>query len=111
MFALAFLMYGPCMVKFRPDKEYRSMPLVIGFGLVALFIWIAENIGTFAKAWSYPGQTSEWAMVSLNKLGAWYLLMIISFVLVAAVHSPNWRTARRLLPLKGEKQTDPNREG
>jgi len=25
-------------------------------------------------------------MVSLSKLGSWYLLMIISFVLVASVH-------------------------
>jgi len=64
------------------------MPLAIGFGLVATFIWIAENIATFAKAWTYPGQAAEWTLVSPHKLGAWYLLMIISFVLVAAIHSP-----------------------
>ena len=62
------------------------MPLVIGFLLVALFIWFAENIGTFARAWSYPGQEHVWQPVSLSKLGSWYLLMIISFVLVALVH-------------------------
>lgn len=102
LFVISFLMYGTCMVKFRADQVYRSMPLAIGFGLVAAFIWIAENIGTFAKAWSYPGQSSEWSMVSLQKLGAWYLLMIISFVLVAAIHSPKRASARRLLPLTGE---------
>ena len=30
----------------------------------------------------------DWEMVSLGKLGAWYLLMIISFVLVTIVHRP-----------------------
>lgn len=102
LFVIAFLMYGTCMVRFRPDLNYRSMPLAIGFGLVATFIWIAENIATFARAWTYPGQAAEWSMVSLNKLGAWYLLMIISFVLVAAVHSPLQRSAQGLLPQRGE---------
>jgi uncharacterized membrane protein YoaT (DUF817 family) len=29
---------------------------------------------------------TDWRPVSLHKLGSWYLLMIISFVLVAGVH-------------------------
>ena len=58
------------------------MPLLLGLVLVALFIWFAENIGTFARAWSYPGQEHQWKMVSLAKLGSWFLLMQISFVLV-----------------------------
>ena len=32
------------------------MPLLLGFTLVALFIWFAENIGTFTAAWIYPHQ-------------------------------------------------------
>ena len=80
------MVYGPSMVWFRADEAHRPMPLVIGFGLVAIFIWFAENLGTFARAWAYPGQEHGWQMVSLSKLGSWYLLMIISFVLVAAVH-------------------------
>ena len=102
LFVISVLMYGPCIVRFRPDRAYRSMPLAIGFVLVATFIWFAENIGTFARAWAYPGQGAEWTPVSLHKLGAWYLLMIISFVLVACVHSPSRRAARRLLPQRGE---------
>ena len=70
------------------------MPLLVGWLLVALFIWLAENAGTFSKAWLYPSQKHGWAMVSPAKLGAWYLLMYISFVLVAAVHRP----AERLAP-------------
>ncbi|MFN7056733.1 DUF817 domain-containing protein [Hyphomonas sp.] len=86
LFAATVLLYGRCLVWFRPDAAHRPMPLVIGFLLVALFIWFAENIGTFARAWAYPGQEHGWQMVSLSKLGSWYLLMIISFVLVATVH-------------------------
>ena len=83
---MSVLIYGPSVIWFRPDQKHRPMPLVIGLLLVAMFIWFAENIATFARAWSYPGQEVEWHMVSLQKLGAWYLLMIISFVLVAFVH-------------------------
>ena len=86
LFALTLLIYGRCFVYYRPDQAERSMPLVIGFGLVALFIWFAENIGTFARAWSYPGQDVVWEPVSIQKFGSWYLLMIISFVLVAWIH-------------------------
>ena len=64
------------------------MPLVVGLFLVALFIWLAENIGTFSHAWIYPSQHQGWSAVSPAKLGAWYLLMLISFVMVASVHRP-----------------------
>ena len=66
--------------------------------LVALFIWLAENLATFARAWTYPHQAEGWQLVPLTKLGAWYLLMYISFVLVAAVHRPRGVTARRPAP-------------
>ncbi|MDG1416336.1 MAG: DUF817 domain-containing protein [Maricaulis sp.] len=85
LFAATVLLYGTSVVWFRPDQAHRPLPLVIGLLLVAGFIWFAENIATFARAWTYPGQEVSWHMVSLAKLGSWYLLMIISFVLVAAV--------------------------
>ena len=62
--------------------------VLIGFFLVATFIWFAENIGTWSRAWLYPGQEAGWTPVSIHKLGAWYLLMITSFVLVTLVHWP-----------------------
>ena len=86
LFAVIAVMYLRTMLWFRPDEVHRPMPLLVGFFLVALFIWFAENLGTFARAWAYPGQEGAWRMVSLSKLGSWYLLMIISFVLVATVH-------------------------
>jgi len=86
LFAASLVIYGPCVIRFRPDRRHLWMPLVVGLLLVALFIWFAENIGTYARAWTYPGQHEAWTPVSLAKLGSWYLLMLISFVLVAALH-------------------------
>ena len=75
---------------------------MLGWLLVALFIWFAENIGTFAHAWTYPGQAHGWAPVPPTKLGAWYLLMYISFVLVAAVHGERGtHAAGRLVGQRG----------
>lgn len=89
LFVIAALLYGPSIIQFRPDLKHRWMPLLLGLFLVALFIWFAENIATFARAWTYPSQDSEWHMVSFDKFGSWFLLMIISFVLVAAVQRPS----------------------
>jgi len=88
LFAATVLLFGRGWFWFTTDRRRRAMPLLLGYGLVALFIWLAENLGTFARAWVYPGQEAGWEMVSLNKLGAWFLLMIISVVLVSIVHRP-----------------------
>lgn len=85
LFAATALLFWKTRVYFRNWRVHRWMPLLVGFLLVALFIWFAENIGTFANAWRYPGQEKSWHMVSLAKMGSWYLLMIISFVLVSLV--------------------------
>jgi uncharacterized membrane protein YoaT (DUF817 family) len=85
LFAATSVIFWRTRVHFRNWRVHRWMPLLIGFGLVALFIWFAENIATFANAWNYPGQEDEWRMVSLTKYGSWYLLMLISFVLVTLV--------------------------
>lgn len=85
LFAATAAIFWRTRVHFRNWRAHRWMPLLVGFGLVALFIWFAENIATFANAWNYPGQEKEWHMVSLAKYGSWYLLMLISFVLVALV--------------------------
>lgn len=95
LFLASAAVYGPCMLYYRPDEKERPMPLVVGLVLVALFIWFAENLATFARAWVYPSQREGWHPVSLDKLGSWYLLMIISFVLVAAIHHGPGRSAER----------------
>ena len=85
LFAATILLFARTRVHFRNWRVHRWMPLLVGFLLVALFIWGAENIGTFAQAWTYPGQEHGWRMVSPAKLGSWFLLMLISFVLVELV--------------------------
>lgn len=88
LFAAAGALYFRTWVYFRVFRFTHRMPLLVGFLLVALFIWFAENVGTWSRAWLYPGQEAGWTPVSIHKLGAWYLLMIISFVLVTLVHRP-----------------------
>jgi uncharacterized membrane protein YoaT (DUF817 family) len=88
LFAVTFVLFLRTVVHYRVFRYRLRMPLLIGFLLVALFIWLAENIGTWSRAWLYPGQEAAWTPVSIQKLGAWYLLMIISFVLVTIVHRP-----------------------
>lgn len=88
LFALSAVLFGRSWFVFTADKTARRMPMLMGFVLVSLFIWFAENLGTFAGAWIYPSQTDGWHMVPFEKMGAWYLLMLISFVLVTLVHRP-----------------------
>jgi uncharacterized membrane protein YoaT (DUF817 family) len=88
LFVFIAVAFGPTWVYYRPYRVYRRMPLVLGFCLVALFIWGAENIGTFAAIWVYPHQRNGWQIVPFSKFGAWLLLMIVSFILVSLVHTP-----------------------
>ncbi|MEJ3405763.1 DUF817 domain-containing protein [Rathayibacter sp. YIM 133350] len=73
---------------FRVWRRVFRMPLLLAFALVAIFIWLAENIATWAGAWLYPSQVGGWEPVSASKLISWFLLMIISVVLVAWVFPP-----------------------
>ena len=88
LFVAVAVAFGPTWVYYRPYRKFRRMPLLVGFGLVALFIWGAENIGTFATVWIYPHQRNGWQLVRFGKYGSWFLLMIISFILVSLVHPP-----------------------
>jgi uncharacterized membrane protein YoaT (DUF817 family) len=88
LFAAAALLFGRTLVYYRIHHRYRRMPLLLGLFLVALFIWIAENLGTFTRTWLYPHQMMGWSAVSLGKLGSWFLLLIISYALVAIVNRP-----------------------
>ena len=88
LFALTALLFWRTRVHYRVWRWQHRMPLLLGFFLVSLFIWFAENIATFARIWLYPDQTEGWQMVSLQKLGSWYLLMIVSWVLVTIIHRP-----------------------
>jgi uncharacterized membrane protein YoaT (DUF817 family) len=88
LLAAVVLVYGRCVMHFRVFRKRFRMPILVSFLLVALFIWFAENIGTWSHAWLYPNQLKGWQAVSIDKLLAWFLLMIISVVLVAWVYKP-----------------------
>ena len=88
LFVATAVLFGRGWFYFTPDRTRRSMPFLLGFLLVAVFIWFAENLGTLARAWVYPGQEDGWHPVGLAKLGSWFLLMMISVVLVSLVHRP-----------------------
>ena len=88
LYAFVAIAFGRTWVYYRAYRKTRRMPLLLGFGLVALFIWGAENIGTFALVWVYPNQRNGWQLVQFGKFGSWLLLMIISFILVSFVHPP-----------------------
>jgi uncharacterized membrane protein YoaT (DUF817 family) len=87
LFAAAFVLYGRCRIYFTVDEKRRWMPLLLACFLTSVFIWFGENIGTATGTWSYPSQ-HPWQWVSLAKMGSWFLLLIISFVLVTIIHPP-----------------------
>lgn len=74
-----------------------QMPLVLAFALLGWLIWVAENIATYFNAWQYPSQRGAWHMVDTSKLSSWCLLIIVSFIVVAALKDPiaRWKAAAR----------------
>ncbi|MFN3521817.1 MAG: DUF817 domain-containing protein [Phenylobacterium sp.] len=88
LFVFCVVIFGPAWIVYTPDEKPRRMPMLLAGVLAAFFIWIAENLGTFAQAWIYPAQRDGWSMVSFAKLGSWYLLINLSFVLVTLVRRP-----------------------
>ncbi len=78
-----FIFFRKADVLFTVTKERRAISLTMSFVLIAFFIWIAENISTYWGAWKYPDQIHVWHAVSMQKISSWFLLVIISFILVA----------------------------
>ncbi|PKI92085.1 DUF817 domain-containing protein [Actinomycetales bacterium SN12] len=88
LLALVALLWARTVMHARIRRLVIRLPLLAVFAGVAFFIWLAENIGTWAGAWAYPSQLDGWELVSISKLGSWFLLMIISVVLVTWVYPP-----------------------
>ena len=88
LFAATALLFSRTWIYFINWRARRSMPLLLGLVLVTLFIWLAENVGTFTKTWLYPTQKNGWALVSAGKFGSWFLLLILSYTLVALIKRP-----------------------
>ncbi len=83
--AFVIIIFFYTWVSFEVNGVRYHMPLTLSFLLIGFFIWIAENIATFFGAWEYPNQTDAWSLVHLGKVSSWLLLVIVSFLIVAAL--------------------------
>lgn len=104
LFGIIAILYYRSRLSFVTSSGIRrSLPLLlIWFGFAAL-IYGAENIATHARIWIYPSQRAEWHPVPPAKFGSWYLLMIISFMLVYLAHRDKMSLPNSAHNLKREK--------
>lgn len=84
LFAATVLLFLRTRVWYRIGDNLYWMPLPLTAFLSALFLWVAENIGTMTGTWVYSGQ-ARLELVSWGKLGSWYLLLYVAFVTVTLV--------------------------
>jgi uncharacterized membrane protein YoaT (DUF817 family) len=85
LFAATLVLFLRTRVWFHIGERAYWMPLPLAALATAFFLWLAENVGTLTGTWIYAGQ-SQFEMVRLGKLGSWYLLLYISFLLVTLVY-------------------------
>ena len=99
LFAATVLLYGRTQIWFRVRRRWMWMPLPVAAFLSSIFLWIAENIGTATGTWLYSGQ-SVFEMVRFAKMGAWYLLLYVSFATVTLVVkvAPDQGAEKRPMP-------------
>ncbi|WP_342566293.1 DUF817 domain-containing protein [Paenibacillus sp. FSL R7-0345] len=81
--SLVLIIFWRTWIIYRVRSVTYRMPLTLAFVLVGFFIWLAENIATFFNAWKYPDQHQTWQMVGFGKISSWFLLVIISVIIVA----------------------------
>ena len=84
LFVATVALYWRTRIWFRIHDRHWWMPLPVAAVMSALALWIAENVGTATGTWIYSGQLPG-EMVSLAKLGSWYLLLYVAFVTVTLV--------------------------
>jgi uncharacterized membrane protein YoaT (DUF817 family) len=77
------IIFARSRVYFINIREYRSMPVIISFILIAFFIWLGENIATLLGAWKYSYQHSTWQMVRWHKMSSWVFMVMICYFLIA----------------------------
>ena len=88
LLALVVALWLPTVMHARVWRRVLKLPLLLVYAGVAVFIYLAENIATWAGAWLYPAQLDGWHPVSITKLVSWFLLIIVSVVLVTFVYRP-----------------------
>ncbi|WP_232698969.1 DUF817 domain-containing protein [Brevibacillus daliensis] len=83
LMAILFIIFWKTKVYFTLLDKRFYMPLTLSYFLIGFFIWIAENIATLLGAWQYPNQSNGWELVHISKISSWFLLIIVSFIIVA----------------------------
>ncbi|MCL4105378.1 UNVERIFIED_CONTAM: hypothetical protein GTU68_055509 [Idotea baltica] len=84
LFAASIGLFWRTRIWFFVNKTPRWMPLPIAAFLSSFALWVAENVGTLTGTWIYSGQ-AKFEIVGFAKLGSWYLLLYVSFLLVTLV--------------------------
>ncbi len=85
LFAISVFIFWKTKVYFQLQQHTFKLPMLLILLCLAFVIWIAENISTFYQIWLYPSQVDAWHMVGWGKLGSWYLLLLLSLVLVLKI--------------------------
>ena len=85
LFIWSIIIFWKTKLHFQLQQKHFKIPMLPVLLLLAFLIWIAENISTFYKIWLYPSQVDAWHMVGWGKLGSWYLLLLLSLVLVLKI--------------------------
>lgn len=83
LIAGVFITFWNTRVLFRIKSKIYRMSVLVSFLLIGFFIWFAENISTFLGAWKYPDQLESWKLVHIGKVSSWFLLVLISIIIVA----------------------------
>ncbi|MCO4825589.1 MAG: DUF817 domain-containing protein [Amylibacter sp.] len=94
LFVATVVLFARTRIWFWIGARVYWMPLPLAAFLSSFFLWLAENVGTMSGTWVYSGQAS-WEIVGFAKLGSWYLLLYVSFLLVTLEYRDVlYRTAR-----------------
>ena len=102
LFAWSVVIFWKTKIRFQLQQHLLQLPMLPVLLLLAFIIWVAENISTFYQIWLYPSQVDAWHMVGWGKLGSWYLLLLLSLVLVMKILG--YRDAEGQWTLKTEDQ-------
>lgn len=95
LFIYAVIIFSKTKIRFQTYRKIYRMPFLLAAFLTALFVWIAENIGTLTNIWLYPSQQEYWHAVSFNKIGSWFLLLILSFALISIIYRDRFQHQKK----------------
>jgi len=84
LFAASLILFLRTRIWFYVGTQPRWMPMPIAAFMCAFVVWLAENVGTLTDTWIYADQSAQ-KIVSIAKMGSWYLLLWVAFITVTLV--------------------------